>query len=723
MGITDLDPLPHGLIFERFLNPERISMPDIDIDFDERRRGEVIRYVTEKYGEDRVAQIATYGTIKAKAAIKDSGPGARLPVRDRRPDHQGDAAGRDGQGHPALGHLRPEHPRYKRGRRVPRAVRDRPRRQEGRRHRARLEGLIRQWGVHAAGVIMSSEPLIDVIPLMRRDADGAIITQFDYPTCETLGLLKMDFLGLRNLTIIDDAVKNIEPTARHRPRPAEDLPLDDPPRPTSCSARGDTLGVFQLDGGPMRALLRLMKPDNFEDISAVGRSTGPARWAPTRTPTTRCARTAAGDHPDPPGAGGAARGDPRRHLRPDRLPGAGHGAAQKVAGYTLGQADLLRRAMGKKKKEILDKEFVPFRDGMRSNGYSDEAIKALWDVLVPFADYAFNKAHTAAYGLVSYWTAYLKANYPAEYMAALLTSVGDDKDKMAIYLASAGGWASRCCRPTSTSRPALHPGRQGHPLRPGRGPQRRRNVVERSSGAARRRAPYRTSTTSCQGRRGRLQQEDHRVADQGRRVRLDGAHPQGPARHARRGHRRVRRRQAQRGHRPVRPVRRRSATTTTRRAGGDVTDADRSRQIEWDKRDKLAFEREMLGLYVSDHPLFGLEHVLLHKAADTAIAALSEEGAVADGAGRHAGRHPHRRAAPDHQAGQTGLGLGHPGGPRPGPLRAISPGVTWVARCSACDSIEEDFASSAPRSAWDAWCCWRLCFLFLAMVICLLRGI
>src|SRR5918997_2033988 len=297
-----------------------------------------------------------------------------------------------------------------------------------------IEGLVRQTRVPAARGIMSAEPIIEHIPLMRRDADGAIITQFDYPTCETLGLLKMDFLGLRNLTIIDDAVKNIE--LNHGI--AVDLltlPLDDKPTYELLS-RGDTLCVFQLDGGPMRSLLRLMKPDNFEDISAV----------------------LALYRPGPMGANShtnyALRKNGLQEITPihpelaeplEEILGPTHGlivyqeqvqrAAQKLAGYSLGQADLLRRAMGKKKKEVLDKEFVPFRDGMRANGYSDEAIQKLWDILVPFADYAFNKAHTAGYGLVSYWTGYLKANYPAEYMAALLTSVGDDKDKMAMYLA------------------------------------------------------------------------------------------------------------------------------------------------------------------------------------------------------------------------------------------------------------------------------------------------
>ncbi|MET0424805.1 MAG: DNA polymerase III subunit alpha, partial [Actinoplanes sp.] len=267
MGITDLDPLPHGLIFERFLNPERISMPDVDIDFDERRRGEVIRYVTERWGDDKVAQIATFGTIKAKAAIKDSARVLGYPyaVGDRitkamPPDVMG-------KGLPLSGIFDKENKRYSEAGEVRTLYEQDPDVKKVIDTARGIEGLIRQTGVHAAGVIMSAEPIIDHIPLMRRPADGVIITQFDYPTCETLGLLKMDFLGLRNLTILDDAVKNIK-LNHDKELDLLALPLDDQ-KAYDLLARGDTLGVFQLDGGPMRSLLRLMKPDNFEDISAV----------------------------------------------------------------------------------------------------------------------------------------------------------------------------------------------------------------------------------------------------------------------------------------------------------------------------------------------------------------------------------------------------------------------------------------------------------------------
>ena len=436
LGITDLDPIKHKLIFERFLNPERISMPDIDMDFDERRRGEMIRYTTEKYGEDRIAQIITYSTIKAKAAIKDSArvlfgqPG--YAVADRITKAMPPAI--MGKDIPLSGVFDPAHKRYSEATEVRALYEVDPQVKEIIDTARGLEGLKRQWGVHAAGVIMSSTPLIDVIPIQRRDSDGAIITQFDMGACETLGLLKMDFLGLRNLTIIDDALENIELNGKPK-LVIEDVELDDP-KTYELLARGDTLGVFQLDGGPMRDLLRRMAPTEFDDISAVGALYRPGPMG----------ANAHNDYAD--------RKNKRQEVTPIHpelaeplkdILGETYGLivyqeqvmaiAQKLAGYTLGKADLLRRAMGKKKKEILDKEYAGFAQGMADHGYSAAAVKTLWDILLPFSDYAFNRAHSAAYGVVSYWTAYLKANYPAEYMAAVLTSVRDDKDKAAVYLA------------------------------------------------------------------------------------------------------------------------------------------------------------------------------------------------------------------------------------------------------------------------------------------------
>ena len=433
MRITDLDPLVHGLIFERFLNPDRVSMPDFDIDFDERRRGEVIHYVSEKYGNERVSQIVTFGTIKSKQAVKDANRVLNYPFAMGDKITKALPADIMGKGVTLADIFNPKHPRYgdaSEFRALHAADQDVRKIFETAKG---LEGLKRGTGVHAAGVILSSDPLIDIIPIMKREQDGAIITQFDYPMCESLGLIKMDFLGLRNLTVLDDALENIK-SNRGVDLVLEDLALEDPGA-YALLARGDTLGVFQLDGGPMRSLLRLMQPDNFEDISAVIALYRPGPMGADSH--TNYAKRKTGKQEITPIHSELA--EPLQEIL-----GSTYGLivyqeqvmaiAQKVAGFSLGQADILRRAMGKKKKEILDAEFIPFSGGMRSNGYSDRSIKALWDVLVPFSDYAFNKAHSAAYGLVSYWTAYLKAHYPAEYMAALLTSVKGDKDKSAIYL-------------------------------------------------------------------------------------------------------------------------------------------------------------------------------------------------------------------------------------------------------------------------------------------------
>src|SRR5665647_3108236 len=435
MEITDLDPLKHGLIFERFLNPERASMPDFDIDFDERRRGEVIHYVTAKYGEERVAQIVTYGTIKAKQAVKDASRVLGFPFAMGEKLTKAMTTAIMGKDVPLSGIFDPKHKRYAEAAAFRQVHDEDPQAQEVVKTALGLEGLKRQWGVHAAGVIMSSEPLLDLVPIMRREQDGQIITQFDYPSCEALGLVKMDFLGLRNLTILDDALINV------RSNRGDEIDLDelsktlDDPATYELLGRGDTLGAFQFDGGPMRALLRLMKPDNFEDISAVGALYRPGPMG-ANSHTNYALRKNHQQEISYPHVELANALEP--------LLGTTYGLivyqeqvmeiAQKLAGYTLGKADLLRRAMGKKKRSVLDAEYLGFEEGMVANGFSPAAIKALWDVLVPFSDYAFNKAHSAAYGLVSYWTAYLKANYPAEYMAAVLTSVRDDNDKSALYL-------------------------------------------------------------------------------------------------------------------------------------------------------------------------------------------------------------------------------------------------------------------------------------------------
>jgi DNA polymerase-3 subunit alpha len=629
LGITELDPITHKLLFERFLNPDRISMPDIDMDFDERRRGDMIRYATEKYGEERVAQIITYSTIKAKAAIKDAGRvlGYPFALGDRITKAMPPAV--MGKDIPLTGIFDPQHPRYAEAAEF-RSL-----------HQAEsdvqtvvdtakgLEGLKRQWGVHAAGVILSRDPLLDVLPIQKREQDGAIITQWDMNACESIGLLKMDFLGLRNLTVMDDCLDNIRAN-RQVDLVLEDLALDDV-KTYELLGRGDTLGVFQFDGGPMRSLLRSMAPDSFEDISAVGALYRPGPMG----------ANAHNDYAD--------RKNKRKPVVPihpelaeplsdvlDETYGLivyqeqVMAIAQKLAGYTLGAADLLRRAMGKKKKEILDKEYVPFSAGMRERGYSDHAVKTLWDILVPFSDYAFNKAHSAAYGLVSYWTAYLKANYPAEYMAALLTSVGDDKDKSAVYLAECRRMGIKVLPPDVNASVARFSS-VGEDIRFGLAAVRNvgANVVESIIRTRREKGPF-TDFYDF------LRKVEAVVCNKKTVESLIKAGAFDSLGHPRRGLLAVHADAID----SFLDVKRNEAIgqfdlfadlfADEPNGGSSMAVTPPIPAGDWNKADRLTFEREMLGLYVSDHPLFGIEHVLAG-AADVSIAALNEEGTVPDG--------------------------------------------------------------------------------------------
>ena len=607
LRITDLDPLVHGLLFERFLNPDRVSMPDFDIDFDERRRGEVIKYVSDKYGEDRVSMIVTYGTIKSKQAIKDSSRilGYPFAMGDRVTKAMPPAV--MGKDVPLKDLFNSEHRRYSEGGEFRSLVESDPDVRRVVDTAIGIEGLKRQWGVHAAGVIMSSEPLIDIIPMLRRPADGAMITQFDYPTCEALGLIKMDFLGLRNLTVLDDCLKNIEAN-RSETVVLEDLPLDD--RATyALLQKGETLGVFQLDGGPMRALLRSMRPDEFKDISAVGALYRPGPMG--MDSHNKYARRKTGREPVVPIHPELA--EPLAEILDETYGLLVYqeqvmAIVRKVAGYSLGQADLLRKAMGKKKKEILDAEYVPYQAGMKANGFSDSAIKALWDALLPFSDYAFNKAHSAAYGLVSYWTAYLKANYPAEYMAALLTSVKDDKDKMAIYLNECRRMKIQVLPPdvnesATNFTPVMTDIRFGLTAIRNVGHNVVSGIVE-SREEKGRFADFndfmdKVPALVCNKRvieslvkAGAFDEMKHK------RRALVAIHESAVDQYV--------------------DIKRNEAIGQDSLFGGldDVAGGSFGISVtvpeidEWDKTTLLGHEREMLGLYVSDHPLLGLEHVL-----------------------------------------------------------------------------------------------------------------
>lgn len=622
MRITDLDPLEHGLIFERFLNPDRVSMPDFDVDFDDRRRSEVIDYVTRKYGDERVAMIVTYGTIKTKQALKDSSRVLGYPFSMGEQLTKALPPAVMAKDIPLADIQNPEAKRYGEAGDFRQLINTDPEAAKVFETALGIEGLKRQWGVHAAGVIMSSDPIIDVIPVMRRIQDGQVITQFDYPTSEGLGLIKMDFLGLRNLTIISDALENIKMN-RGVDLDLENLALDDAAS-YDLLARGDTLGVFQLDGGPMRSLLKLMKPDNFEDISAV----------------------LALYRPGPMGANAHTDYALRKNKIQEVIPihpeleeplaeilGGTYGlivyqeqvmaVAQKLAGYTLGQADILRRAMGKKKKSELDKQFAGFSQGMQDNGYSMAAVKTLWDILLPFSDYAFNKAHSAAYGVISYWTAYLKAHYAPEYMAALLTSVGDDKDKSAIYL-------NECRRmgitvlPPDVNESALNFTPVGNDIRFGMGAIRNVgvNAVEAMVAAREKEGAY-TSFKDY------LMKVPAVVCNKRTIESLIKAGAFDSLNH----HRRALAMIHEEAIDSVITLKRNEAIGQFDLfAGFDEAESEASLSIEipdlpeWEKKDKLSFERDMLGLYVSDHPLQGLEGVLSQHAEQSITSILGEDG-------------------------------------------------------------------------------------------------
>jgi DNA polymerase-3 subunit alpha len=433
-----------------------------------------------------------------------------------------------------------------------------------------LESLKRQWGVHAAGVIMSAVPLTDAIPIMKREDDGAIITQFDQPPCEELGLLKMDFLGLRNLTVIDDALENIK---RNRDEEVvlEKLDMNSDEKTYELLSRGDTLGVFQLDSDNMRSLLRMLKPSEFEHISAVGALYRPGPMG-MNSHTNYAQRKNGLQQPESI--------HPELEEPLQEILGPTYGlivyqeqvmaVAQKVAGYTLGQADLLRRAMGKKKPEELAKQFAGFSDGMKAKGFSEGAVKALWDTLLPFADYAFNKAHSAGYGVLSFWTA---AGEDIRFGLGAIRNVGKNVVTAIIESRESKGsfkdfndFISKVSAQACTKR-----------------------VVE---------ALIKAGAFDSLGHNRRALMAIHEDA-------VEAA-----------------------------SVTKKNESLGQMDLFGSLDEDTTSIVIpelpEWTKRDKLAHEREMLGLYVSDHPLSGQE-AILGRNSDSSIAQLLARSEVPDG--------------------------------------------------------------------------------------------
>jgi DNA polymerase III subunit alpha len=425
LGITNIDPVHHGLLFERFLNPERKSMPDIDTDFCIERREEVIDYVTEKYGTDRVAQIITYNRMTSKAVLKDVARVLDIPYAesDKMAKMIPVTRGKPAKLKEMISDTSPA-PEFK-------AKYDtEPHVRRWLDMAIRIEGTNKSVGIHAAGVVISAQPLDEVVPL-QRNADGAVFTQYYMEDIEALGLLKMDFLGLKNLTMIQKAVDLIKQTHGIE-LDLDRLSLEDP-KSYQLLAKGELEGIFQLESSGMRQIVRDLKPSGIEDISSV----------------------LALYRPGPLDAGLIPKFINRKHGREkieyehqllEPILNETYGImvyqeqimkiAQDMGGYSLGQADLLRRAMGKKKKAEMEKHKEQFVKGAQQNEVKPKIASDLFDQMVMFAEYCFNKSHSTAYGYVTYQTAYLKANYPVEYMAALLTANSGDQDKVQKYIAT-----------------------------------------------------------------------------------------------------------------------------------------------------------------------------------------------------------------------------------------------------------------------------------------------
>ena len=632
MGITELDPLEHGLIFERFLNPERVSLPDIDVDFDPDGRGRVLDYVGEKYGRDKVAQCVIYGTIKTKQALKDSARimGYDFSVGDKitkaLPPAQ--TGGKDIPLHDIFD---PSAKRYAEAREFRELYDSDPDAKRITDEAMGIEGLIRQTGVHACATIMGSEPITNTSPLLER-TDGTVTTTLEYHTCETLGLVKMDFLGLSNLTVIRDTLNNIEANGKERIDHTK-IPLDD--RPTyDLLSRGDTLGVFQLDSDGMRSLLKTLKPNNFNDISALIALYRPGPM--DMDSHTNYAKRKNGLQKITPIHPEVA--EPLKEVL-DETYGLivyqeqVQSAARILAGYSRGKADVLRRALGKKQPEVLAKEKIPFFAGMKEHGYSEEAAQAVWDILVPFSGYAFNKAHSAAYGLISYWTAYLKTHYPVEFMAALLQGASTNKDKTALYLGEARRMGIQVLSP-DVNESVYEYSAVGDVVRFGLGAIRNvgKNAVdaiiaERENGHGK----YVNFTDFI--KRVPLEALNRRLVESLIKAgAFDSIDP----------NRRALFTIHETAINSVVGLKRKQAegqfdlfADLDDSKENDSAMGDAMVQVpdveEWDKKTKLNFEREMLGLYVSDHPLSGMQSILVSLREMSIAHLIDRAGSMPDG--------------------------------------------------------------------------------------------
>jgi len=607
LRITDLDPLEHGLIFERFLNPGRRQMPDIDMDFDERYRGEMIRYVAERYGSDHVAQIITFSTIKGRQAIRDAARVLGYPygLGDRIAKAMPPAIlGRDASLSQCLEEPPPE---------APSADRDHYANAAGLRELfdsdpdARrvidtakgLEHLRRQDSIHAAAVVISPQPLTDIVPIQQKGEGAEVVTQFEMHAIEDLGLLKMDFLGLRNLSTIERALELIEENTGERPD-IDGVSLEDP-AVYSMLGRGDGMGVFQMEGSGMRALMRSLQPDRFEDVIALISlyRPGPLGAGTHIGYADRKNGRAAVEYPHPALAEVLADTYGIMVYQEQVME-----AARTMAGFSMAEADGLRKAMGKKIPAVMAEQEQKFVAGCVANGHPDGLAAELFEQISHFAGYGFNKSHAAGYALVAYQTAWLKAHYPAEYMAALLTSVKRDKDKSAVYLNECRTMGVRVLVPDVNLSDSDFVARDGTILF---GLSAIRNVGE---GVVRLITEERRKNGPYESFQDFINRVDLSVLNR-RTVEslIKGGAFDGLG-IPRKGLLAV--------------FEQMIDAVTARRRNEDMgqfslfgsdepsvqSEAVRIPDLTWDKKTRLAFEKEMLGLYVSDHPLFGLEDAL-----------------------------------------------------------------------------------------------------------------
>lgn len=420
LNITDVDPIKYDLLFERFLNPDRIQMPDIDIDFADKRRDEVVNYVRQKYGEDRVAQIITFGTMAARAAIRDAGRALGLPyafcdqVAKLVPAPPTPVKNL-GQALDAVEEMRTMYATNPDAKKLIDAAK-------------KLEGVARHASVHACGIIISAEPLTDVVALQRSPQnENSVITQFEQGIVEKLGLLKMDFLGLRNLTIIEEALRLVQESTGELVN-ISDIPLDDA-QTFEVLQNGDTVGVFQFESAGMRRYLKELKPTEFEDVVAMVAlyRPGPMELIPDYINRKYGREEVKLLHPMLAPILGKTYGIGIYQEQMMRI-------ARDLAGYTLAEADTLRKAIGKKIKALLDEQEGKLINGMIANGINEKIARKIWELFPPFAKYGFNRSHSVCYGLIGYQTAYLKAHYPIEFMTALFNSESDDVERIAFLI-------------------------------------------------------------------------------------------------------------------------------------------------------------------------------------------------------------------------------------------------------------------------------------------------